>query len=126
MDRAEKPRRPPQQPAQRQRGYANEPEVATRDRPLLDTPAGRDDDRGLSDRNTMADEDVRSVPVGATPRSDVTGAPEPGTTSETADGLDETEEAVRLDAEDTPTGDGREDAAAELPVFERALTKPKR
>ncbi len=34
--------------------------------------------------------------------SEITGAGDPGTTDETIDGLDETEEAVRQAAEDRP------------------------
>jgi hypothetical protein len=105
--------------------YADEPEISEWDRPLLETGMGRNDDRGLSSRGNAMDADVHNVPIGAEPRSEVTGAPDPGTTNETEDGLDEIEEGVRLSAEDTPTGDGREDAPSELPTFEQGLTAPK-
>jgi len=123
MDRVEKSRA-----RKRQSGrYANKAEVASRDRPLLETPAGRSDDAGLDAHGnpTIADAEVHRGDVGAVPRSEVTGAHEPGTGDETIDGLDETEEAVRIAAEDTPIGSGREDRRADLPVFEKRFTKAK-
>lgn len=105
--------------------YANQAELLDRDRAALESAMGRSDDGGLSDRGTLAEEEVRSVNVAARPRSDVTGAHEPGTGDETADGFDETQEAVRRSAEDMPVGGGRDERTAELPVFERPLAEPK-
>ena len=106
--------------------YANEGEIADRDAPLLETPEGRTDDRGLSARGTDLDADVRNVPVGAVPRSEVTGRHDAGSgANETTDGLDPVEEATRASAEDIASGDGREDAPSELPTFERGLTAPR-
>lgn len=112
--------------AQGRGSYANEPEIADRDRPLLETPTGRNDDRGLSSRGNAMDADVRNVPIGAQPRSEITGRRGPGSDEETDAGLSPTEEAVRRAAEDTPTGDGvAEGRQSDLPVFEAPLTSPK-
>jgi len=120
MDRTERKR------AKRASRYANEAEVSPRDRPLLDSPAGRDNDAGSSDQDAATQDEVRRVDVGAVPRSGITGQHDSGSgADETIDGFDDTEEAVRIAAEDTPTGGGLEDRPAELPVFERRLTKPK-
>ena len=106
--------------------YANQGAVDEDAAPLLETPEGRNDDKGLSDRGTAMDVDVRNVPVGAQPRSAVTAFHDPGTgAQENEDGLDEIEEGVRAAAEDTPTGDGIEDSPSELPAFERGMTAPK-
>lgn len=106
--------------------FANESAVDADAAPVLETPEGRNDDRGLSDRGTDMDADVRNVPVGAQPRSAVTAFHDAGTgAQENEDGLDEIEESIRASAEDTPTGDGAEDARSELPAFERGMTAPK-
>lgn len=106
--------------------WANESAVDENAALVLETPEGRNDDKGLSDRGTAMDADVRNVPVGAQPRSAVTAYHDPGTgAQESEDGFDEIEESIRAAAEDTPTGDGIEDAPSELPAFERGMTAPK-
>jgi hypothetical protein len=93
---------------------------------LLETPAGRENDCGSSDKTTVANREIRRNDVGARPRSQITGQHEPGTGAvETEDGLDERSEALRRAAEDLPTGGGREDRPRETPVFERGRTAPK-
>lgn len=121
VDRTE--RRRPAPPSSR---YGNEGEVAARDAPLLETPAGRENDHGAGDPRSAAADAVRRKDVGATPRSAITGRHDPGTgANETRDGLDATGEDLRRAAEDRPTGGGREDRPRETPVFERGLTSPK-
>jgi hypothetical protein len=106
--------------------YANEPEVAAADEPLLETPTGREYDSGASDQETLADDEVRRSDVGAHSLSEITGQHDAGSAAEeTEDGLDDIAEAVRHAAEDIATGHGREDRPAELPVFERSLTEPR-
>ena len=106
--------------------WANQGAVDSDAAPVLETPEGRNDDKGLSDRGTAMDADARNVAVGAQPRSAVTAFHDPGTgAQENEDGFDEIEEGIRAAAEDTPTGDGAEDAASELPAFERGMTAPK-
>ena len=113
MDRKERPRGKSR--------YANTSGLAEDDRAVLVTPGGETHDRGADQPGSMTDEEVRR-PVGATPRSQVTDQPQPGVSAEeTADGLDDVEEAVRLSAEDQPVSDDEPD----LPVFERPLTGPK-
>ncbi len=110
MDKAErgKPRR-----------YANESEVDERDRVLMETPMGRDNDQGASDRDSISNNDLRRSDVGARPRSLVTGRHDDGVgANETQDGLDPTGEATRRAAEDIGSGEGVEDRR-ETPVFDR-------
>lgn len=78
--------------------YANQRDAAAADEPLLETPTGREDGAML-DRPNPVEGEARSVDVEAQPASEITGKPDPGTTRETPDGLDETEEAVRRAAE---------------------------
>jgi hypothetical protein len=82
--------------------YANNPDVIGSDRPVLPSETGREE--GLAEDETMSDfeAEVSSHPPGGRPRSDVTGRAEPGSTNETVDGLDETEDAVRRAAEELP------------------------
>lgn len=116
MDRTERRKAGP--PSSR---YANEPEIAPRDAPLLETPSGRENDCGAADKRSIANREN-----GARPRSEITGQHEPGTGAvETKDGLDERSEEARRAAEDRPAGGGREDRARETPVFERGLSTPK-
>jgi hypothetical protein len=119
MDRKERERPRSGQASQ----YANQSDVSEADRTLLETPAGRQDNRGLDEdaANTIAGDEIRGTPLGDMPRRAVTGAPEPGTEAETEDGLDDIEEAVRVAAEDTAVGDRDRDT----PVFETSLTGPK-
>jgi hypothetical protein len=64
-----------------------------------------------------------SKPIGAHPRSEVTGRHDAGSgANETVDGLTPTEEAIRRGAEDKPIGGSeRED----VPVFDRGQAPPK-
>ena len=124
VDRTER-RKPGPAPSK----YANEAEVAGRDAPLLETPAGRENDCGTADRRSVANRDIAKPEVGARPRSEITGKHDEGAgANETADGLDEQAEETRRGAEDLPLGAGhagREDRVAETPVFERSRTAPK-
>jgi hypothetical protein len=63
-------------------------------------------------------------PIGARPRSEITGRHDAGSgANETIDGLNSLDEATRRAAEDTPLGapDGEKD----LPVFDRGDAPPK-
>lgn len=73
------------------------------DAAVFETPFGRQDDRGTITATLAADE-IADVDISARPVGEMTGAPGPGTTRETVDGLDETEEAVRYAAEDETSG----------------------
>lgn len=73
------------------------------DAAVFETPFGREDDHGTITA-TPAAEEIEDIDVSARPASEITGAPDPGTTRETVDGLDETEEAVRQAAEDEISG----------------------
>jgi hypothetical protein len=66
-----------------------------------------------------------SKPIGAHPRSEVTGRHDAGSgANETVDGLTSMEEAIRRAAEDMPVG--RTDREPEdLPVFDRGQALPK-
>jgi len=100
--------------------YANTAQVRASDEALLLGITGREDDLG-SDPASTAAVDV-DQPIGAQPRSDVTGQHEPGMgANETVDGLSATEEAVRAAAEDETEADEFEDT----PVFDRADVIPK-
>jgi hypothetical protein len=86
------------------------------DAKLSDTPGREPDSAFLSDA---------SKPIGAHPRSEVTGRHDEGSgANETAHGLTPTEEAMRRGAEDVPVGlpDG---APEDLPVFDRGQVLPK-
>ena len=77
-----------------------------------------------------SDDPERRPPAGVQSRGDMTdrtdarGGEDTGD-DDTDDGLSPTDEAVRIAAEDTASGDGREDRPSELPVFEAPLTGPK-
>src|SRR3954469_459504 len=87
---------------------------------LLPGITGREDNLG-ADPASESLVDINQ-PIGAEPRSAVTGRHEPGMgANETADGLSGTEEAVRQAAEDETEVDDFED----LPVFDRADSTPK-
>src|SRR4051812_39347569 len=87
---------------------------------LLPGITGREDNLG-ADPASESRLDINQ-PIGAEPRSAITGRHEPGTrANETADGLSGTEEAVRRAAEDEPETEGFD----ELPVFDRAESMPK-
>ena len=104
----------------RSSSYANTVEVDETDAPALLGIAGREDNLGADPASESTLDIVQ--PVGAVPRSEVTGAHQPGMgADETADGLSETEEAARRAAEDETEVDDFE----ELPVFDRADAIPK-
>ena len=96
-------------PGRRGPHYANQREIARNDEPLLETATGREDGATTEDPGPLEGE-IRAIDVDAQPMSEVTGHPDPGTTDETIDSLDETAEAVREAAEDRPvwhSGDDR-------------------
>jgi hypothetical protein len=100
--------------------YANTAQVTESDRALLPSITGREDNLG-ADPASPAAVDV-DQPIGAQPRSAVTGQHQPGIgANETVDGLSGTEEALRAAAEDEVEADDFED----LPVFDRADAIPK-
>lgn len=119
MDRIERHR----QGAQKSR-FANEPEVADRDRPLIETPTGVSAETDASER-TLAEEEVAGEAPVARARSEVTGFHDPGTDDETADGLTEEEEAQRRGAEDLPLGSDPAGPRGDVPVFDRGDLPPK-
>jgi hypothetical protein len=87
--------------------FANMPDVIGSDRPALPSETGREEGLAEDERLSDFEAEVQSHPVGGRPMSDITGRREPGSTNETVDGLDETEEAVRREAEDRPVGTRR-------------------
>jgi hypothetical protein len=94
--------------------YANTAQVRGSDEALLPGISGREDDLG-ADPASPAAVDV-DQPIGAQPRSALTGQHQPGMgADETVDGLSGTEEAVRAAAEDEIEVNDFE----ELPVFDR-------
>lgn len=112
MDRKEQP----QQPSE----FANERSVSNGDARVLGGGLGHDDDQG-AEPGSVARDDIRK-PVGATPRSAVTGRHDAGSgANETQDGLTASEEAIRRAAEDKTPGD--EDA--DRPVFDQAEAPPR-
>jgi len=116
MDRIEKRR-----PGQNRSRYANEGEVSAWDRPLLETPQGREP--GTHNENpSVADEEIAEKAVGGRPRSEITAFHDATGDEETADGLDTIGESVRRAAEDIPEGEEDPDA---IPVFDRAQLPPK-
>jgi hypothetical protein len=117
MDRIEKPR--PRRPS----GFANLGEIPEVDPAENDTVTGREDHLGLAETSSLAGSEINK-PIGAQPRSEVTGRHDAGSgANETVDGLTSEEEALREAAEDTPTG--RTDEAADIPVFDRGDLLPK-
>ncbi len=87
---------------------------------VLPGPTGREDNKG-ADPGTLAAEEI-DQPVGAKPRSNVTGRHDPGSgANETVDGLSDTEEMTRRAAEDTAPGTRDRDT----PVFDRGRRIPK-
>jgi hypothetical protein len=100
--------------------YANSAEVSDADATVLPGITGRDDHLG-ADPGSDSKLDI-DQPIGAQPRSTVTGRHEPGMgANETEDGLSDTEETLRRAAEDETEVDDFE----ELPVFDRADAIPK-
>jgi len=108
MDRIEKPKR--------LREAAN---VTTQDQ----SNATLSDSTGAEPGSALLSD--ASKPIGAHPRSEVTGRHDAGSgANETVDGLAPTEEALRRGAEDMPLG--RPDREPEdLPVFDRGQALPK-
>lgn len=106
--------------ARRDSGYSNTAQVDEADAALLPGIAGREDNLGV-DPASESRLDIEE-PIGAVPRSAVTGAHQPGMgANETIDGLSGTEEALRQAAEDETEIDDFEN----LPVFDRADAIPK-
>jgi hypothetical protein len=100
--------------------YANQAEVSESDAPALPGITGREDNLG-ADPGSDSKVDI-DQPIGAVPRSTITGRHQPGMgADETPDGLSGTEEATRQAAEDETEVDDFE----ELPVFDRAEAMPK-
>jgi hypothetical protein len=103
--------------------YANEREIDSGTARTLPGPAGREQNQG-AEPGTWSEDDLRQ-PIGAEPRSSVTGRYDAGSgANETADGLSSTEEMMREAAEDTALDatDADDEAEPELPVFDRAET----
>lgn len=84
----------------RESHFADTGDVAAADAALLDTPFGHEDGAMLEGGGNPVEGEARAIPIDAMPMSEITGLPDPGTTRETIDGLDETEEATRRAAED--------------------------
>ena len=100
--------------------YANSSQVDDTVAPVLPGIAGREDNLGADPASDSSLDVAR--PIGAVPRSEVTGAHQPGMgANETADGLSGTEEAVRSAAE----GETETEELDDLPVFDRANAVPK-
>jgi hypothetical protein len=117
MDKIEKPK--PQYESE----FANEGEIKQTDPAEFDTPTGREDHLGLAEARPVAGSEIKK-PIGARPRSEVTGRHDDGTgANETPDGLDSLEESMRRAAEDTPSG--RVEGDEDVPVFDRGDMPPK-
>jgi hypothetical protein len=80
--------------------------------------------RARTNLGKLSEDEVRPG-VGSRPRSEITGRHDEGSgANETADGLDEYQEAARHGAEDIPASERRK-TMADIPVFDRAETEPK-
>ena len=89
---------------------AMEGEVLPSDAPLLETPAGRENDFGAADENTITQDEIERPETTSRPRSQTTGRHDEGSgANETVDGLDEIQEAVRHGAEDIPASERGDD-----------------
>ncbi len=98
--------------------------VPKRDRVLLESPLGREDDFG-AEPGTLAAEEIRHPEITSHPKSEITGRHDEGSgANETIDGLDEIQEAVRHSVEDLPASEKGDDFKR-LPVFDRAESEPK-
>jgi hypothetical protein len=118
MDRIEKPK------PHRDSEFANQGEIQNTDPAECDTPTGREDHLGLAESGATAGSEINK-PIGARPRSQVTGRHDPGSgANETVDGLTDMDEALRHAAEDTVSG-GEDETDPDLPVFDRADALPK-
>jgi len=108
-------------PKQRSRSAAD---AAERNADMREGQARGDNQLGSPESASAFASDVRK-PIGARPRSEITGRHDAGSgANETVDGLSSTEEAIRQSAEDVPIDDRGEDIE-EVPVFDRADTPPK-
>jgi hypothetical protein len=108
MDRTEKPKRP--------REAADETIQNESDAVLPDITGREPENAFLSDA---------SKPIGAHPRSEVTGRHDAGSgANETVDGLSAAEEAIRRGAEDVPIGKPDHETE-DVPVFDRGQVPPK-
>jgi hypothetical protein len=106
----------------RRSAFANE--ETPRTVPESDTATGREDHRELAEAGSMGASEINQ-PIGAQPRSEVTGRHDSGSgANETIDGLTGAEEALRRAAEDTSSGQGPEEDE-DMPVFDRAGELPK-
>ena len=109
MDRTKKPKK--------QREFVNRGEVSETDAAALPSVTG-------GERGNTAPSDI-ARPIGARPRSEVTGRHDAGSgANETVDGLTSSEEAIRRGAENIPIG-APERELEDLPVFDRAGALPK-
>jgi hypothetical protein len=96
------------------RHYANKGELDPGDVRIVGGIVGRENNHG-ADEGSPAEEEVNR-PSGGRRMSNVTGRHDEGSdANETDDGLNETDEALRRNAEDVPGGDTKED----VPVFDR-------
>ncbi|MER8808144.1 hypothetical protein [Mesorhizobium australicum] len=96
--------------------FASDEPIRREDAAVLDSPAGHEDRQG-ADPGFVGADDV-DQPIGARPRSEITGRHDEGAgANETIDGLSETEELTRSYAEDLPTSDDEDEES--IPVFER-------
>ena len=103
--------------------FANQGEITRTDPAEFDSPTGREDHMGLAETRPIVGSEINK-PIGAQPRSEVTGRHDEGSgANETKDGLTNTEEALRRAAEDTPSG--RRERDEDIPVFDRADALPK-
>jgi hypothetical protein len=104
--------------------FANQGEVDGPDAVLLESPTGREDHLGMAEASRVVAGEIKK-PVGAKPRSEVTGRHDAGSgANETLDGLTSAEEALRQGAEDIPTGAPGE-RIEDVPVFDRGDMPPK-
>ena|SRR5690349_5459233 len=117
MDRIEKP-----QPRHKSE-FANHGEIPRTGPAENDTVTGREDHLGLPEAAPVAGSEINK-PIGAVPRSAVTGKHDAGSgANETVDGLTSEQEALRQAAEDTPSGSDPKEH--DTPVFDRATLPPK-
>jgi hypothetical protein len=116
MDRIEKPKGSTSE-------FANQGEIPRLDPAENDTVTGREDHFGITEAGSVAASEIKK-PIGAHPRSEVTGAHDSGSgANETIDGFTDSEEALRQAAEDTPSGQTPVDE--DMPVFDRANDLPR-
>lgn len=103
--------------------FANQAELTEDELAIVGGDTGREDTQGATDGEAAAD-DIRK-PIGATQRSTRTSRSQDGMhDDETDDGLTNSEEMARHNAEDLPTGAPNEDDD-DVPVFDRADTPPR-